>query len=200
MGFVLATDEALATFVYRNSGVSGDKTFSMGFDVVDYVGDADDIATDLATLEETDGWITVMGDTSSFVECNVLLQRGAGVTVGTHTSVATGGGGTFALPPPQVALVVSKVTEFAGKANRGRSYIPFVVGESIVDSNGRIDSGSVSTFQGVASALIAGWAALDLDATLLHAAPAVGPPAPATQLTTLLVRGVVGSQRRRLIR
>jgi hypothetical protein len=110
---------------------------------------------------------------------------------------------TLQMLPPNVTYLLKKGTAFAGRAYRGRLYLPFV------------DNGAVSE-AGVVSG--ARYTALTLAATNLFAAPGTGsttgvtgwwllhraepnttPPAP-TQLTAISATNMVATQRRRLER
>lgn len=106
------------------------------------------------------------------------------------------------LSPVFTTFVVSKNTLFAGRAYRGRMYVPFLnVNEAAVDFNGTILAANVTSNQTLWTGYIANInAGLLYFMYLLHVNPPVGPALPPTRVTSLTVRGVVGLQRRRRIR
>jgi hypothetical protein len=116
-------------------------------------------------------------------------------TVGTAT--------TLQMLPPNVTYLLKKSTAFAGRAFRGRIYLPFVdngaVSEAGVVSGARMTAliaaaAALFTAPGTGSSTgVTGW-------WLLHRAePGVTPPAP-TQITNISTTSMVATQRRRLER
>lgn len=98
--------------------------------------------------------------------------------------------------PPNVAILLRKVTGYAGKANRGRMYLPGVTGEALSGSNKAELSAFTLTNLNLAAASFLG---LVIDAlcvaTLLHQ---VGIPDPPRQLTDLNPATRLATQRGRL--
>lgn len=101
---------------------------------------------------------------------------------------------------PQVAYLLQKSTGLAGRANRGRMYIPGTR-EAIVNSDGNIISTDLATMQTGASAFLADLATNNVPMYILHDPPKEPPGAPApdpTLVTALNVAPKVATQRRRL--
>jgi len=117
-----------------------------------------------------------------------------------HDLGEAGTGGTGVLPS-NCALLVSKVTDFAGRKYRGRMYWPSMLAEGNVDINGVIDGAVVTALQGHFDDLFA-----DLDAVsgaspaLLHdkVTDDVIDDTPATLLSSFIVKPKIATQRRRL--
>lgn len=114
--------------------------------------------------------------------------------------------------PQNCALLVTKRTASGGRRNRGRMYIPGLLGDAAVDNLGNLMSGIETTYQGSADAFLS--ALTDSGVTnvasmvILHTygwnggvdpGLPVGFPAP-TPVTSLDVQGTIGTQRRRLRR
>lgn len=114
--------------------------------------------------------------------------------------------------PPNVALLVRKLSGLGGRRGRGRMYVPGL-GESSVDTGGTIVGGTVSGWQTIFDAIFNGLESQDTPMVLLHDPPGhwilnsngqprfvadVGEDAPApTTVTSLVVESRVASQRRR---
>lgn len=105
--------------------------------------------------------------------------------------------------PPAVSVVVRKVTAFAGRQYRGRMYLPF---PSTLDigQGGSWLSGRQAAWQTALNTLFsdmtAGLSNNLSEVSLLHAAPQSGTIPSPTPITTLLVTGFAGTQRRRQVR
>jgi hypothetical protein len=129
---------------------------------------------------------------------------GAAESAGINSGVGTN---SAASPPPNVALLVKKVTQFAGRANRGRLYLPWGISEENINEAGVVESGARAGAQG----RFDNWlAALDLahyplvianrvydlpwdDPERVLVATHIG-----KNVTALIVDQLVGTQRRRL--
>lgn len=104
---------------------------------------------------------------------------------------------------PQISYLVKKTTGFAGRAYRGRMYIPFPADTGVQES-GALTSGELTLLTTAAAALEtnmvvpANTGAVDL--RLLHADTPSGPGAAPTFITSLAASGFVATQRRRLER
>lgn len=119
------------------------------------------------------------------------------------TSAHVGTGTAMQMSPPNVTYLVKKTTAFAGRAYRGRIYLPFVDNISISEA-GAISGPTLTRLETAVAALMAapgtgsstgvsGW-------WLLHRAEeGETPPAP-TQIVALAAESVVATQRRRLER
>lgn len=119
------------------------------------------------------------------------------------TSAITGTGPTMTMLPPNVSYLIKKTTAFAGRAYRGRIYLPFIDNIGVAES-GAVTGATLTKLQTASDALFAapgtgsttgvtGW-------WLLHRAlPGVVAPAP-TQIVSFQPELFVATQRRRLDR
>lgn len=103
--------------------------------------------------------------------------------------------GTFPseVVPPNTAALVSLSSGLVGRSNRGRIYMPGVVGEAEVSATGTIEASALTSLQGVINYL--GAALGDVSASLVILHSATSDP---TLVTSAQVQSVVATQRRRL--
>ena len=97
--------------------------------------------------------------------------------------------------PPNVSLMVRKLTIDGGRAGRGRLYVPGIA-ENTANEGGVVDAGIQANFQTVFDELLADMIGLDLDPVVLH-----GDGSPLTFpsfVTAFVVDGTMATQRRRL--
>jgi hypothetical protein len=89
-------------------------------------------------------WLPVQ--TGLITLASVLVKNGPNDT-GAQAEVASGQPGTAAVSgvPPNVALLVNKVTAVGGRKGRGRMFVPGIL-EANVDAGGIISGGSISTY------------------------------------------------------
>lgn len=149
-------------------------------------------------------WATFMANWSSdysLVGLSCKAHIGASFFEAENLLVTGGGGGAVAVPVQNTALLVRKSTGLAGRANRGRWYLPAGrLAEVDVNNTGIIDSADVTVIQGEITTLTTGLASTPFGGALvlLHTetAPGVGPDA--TPITLFTLDNRVASQRRRL--
>jgi hypothetical protein len=137
------------------------------------------------------------------------IRMGNGTTV-PFEAVAAGatiaGGAAETSPTPNVAVLIKKSTGFGGKANRGRTYMPWFVDVSRVFENGTLDPVYTAAIQVHLSAFLA---QLSADGTQMVIANKIFntplPPHYVTHITTTTnpvlsynVEGIVATQRRRV--
>lgn len=103
------------------------------------------------------------------------------------------GGGADPMAPPQVSYLLKKGSGFAGRANRGRIFLPGVE-ETAVDPGGALTSGAISALQGAANQFLSDLGSLGQEMVILHENPALTPRV----VTSLIVDGRVATQRGRL--
>jgi hypothetical protein len=117
-----------------------------------------------------------------------LVGQVTGTTVG---SIA--GGGT----PPQVAVLLHKVTTRGGRRGRGRMFIPWWAPETNVDEAGLIDTSILDDLQAAADNFLAALLTNGVPMYLLHdpGKTAEGPP---NEVLGLTVDRLTSTQRRRL--
>lgn len=99
--------------------------------------------------------------------------------------------------PNNCAVLVHKRTARGGRRGRGRLYLPWSVQEAAVDENGVILSSNVTTMQGKCNTWLTDMGTRGVPMVVLHSEglTAEGPP---NSVTSLVVDGIVGTQRRRL--
>jgi hypothetical protein len=138
------------------------------------------------------------------------------VRVGTGTDVPAIGISTGALSngaaasnsqPPNCNVLVKKGTGFAGRRNRGRMYLPWMIDEVNCDELGNINPASVAGLQPLFDAAVADMLAADVRMVIGNKTISIPlPPAKpfvtgyqfGPDVTTLTVESVIASQRRRL--
>lgn len=103
------------------------------------------------------------------------------------------GGGSGAMYPPNVSLLVKKVTNGAGRKNRGRMYPPGLVYEATYDDQGVMSPTNLGEYQDFFDDLVAGLDTLGAGMVVLHS----DETAP-TGVVSLAVQAVAATQRRRL--
>lgn len=102
---------------------------------------------------------------------------------------------------PQVSIVMNKRTARAGRQFRGRTAIPAgFLQETDVDDSGTIGGTRLTAFNLAASLTYSALAGNGVPAYLLHSMPLSGILPTPTPVTSFLVSGLVGTQRKRLRR
>lgn len=97
--------------------------------------------------------------------------------------------------PQNVACLIEKLSLAVGRRNRGRIYMPGVLGASgNVDANGSIQSSRLSQLQTVCTTWLGALTSASHHMVILHSS---GTPTP-TSVSSLSVDPVVATQRRRL--
>lgn len=187
----------------RHSAANKRWAVVMGYDRSEAVGTLTEITTELDQ--------TFRARWGPSLDSQIQLEPAAAVfgndgppLAALSTEPTSAGGRSMDTPPANVTLIVSKRTEFAGRAYRGRAYLPGQFNEDEVDEMGVITTPRLVAAQGIANAWLddlAGSSAMGWPAplVLLHGPPAFGGSAPApTPVTALQVQGIVGTQRRRI--
>lgn len=193
---------AEARFVQRAQGDPDPWICTIGVSTVDAGGDYFGLATTLAYA-----WVNQMlPNQSNIVTLEsvdlIIGQDGEDPLIYSYASGATGAGSGNYLPQ-NTALLVQKRTDSGGRRNRGRMYVPLILGESAVDNVGVIQSSQVTalnasmeTFLDILNTGGTG----DFPAAppyILHS-DETGTPPPPTLITSLQVSNVIATQRRRL--
>ncbi len=128
-------------------------------------GVVDDISTELSVAYKA--WLHTAG---AYNGCRVLEGQILDALVWESTAGNGSGTKTGAMQPPQVQCLVSKRTAVAGRAHRGRSFLPDVL-ESHVNDDGTLSAGAITAVQawadGVFSACVESGALTGM--VLLHA-------------------------------
>lgn len=194
MAYEIPDGYGLARCTFRHSAVPKTASVSWGYQNAGSIS-----ASAVASLIEQqvdDSLLAVMDDSVTFVNAAVLQRQGIDLFAGVAVSGDTGGGGSFAMPPPQVTAVVTKRTALAGVANRGRMYLPYVIPDVNVDDAGVISTIILAGIQTRCDELLAG---LDLNGIPMYLLrDEESPPRVPREVTSLQAQGIVATQRRRL--
>lgn len=123
------------------------------------------------------------------------LEVQAGAIAETLIPLA-GDGGAAGTLPQNCSLIVKKITGVAGRAFRGRCYVPPIsLAEVDVNNVGMIDNTVVATIQGNWDGFIAALEGVDDVTALVLAHQSAEDP---TDITNWVVEGQIATQRRRL--
>lgn len=100
--------------------------------------------------------------------------------------------------PKQAAAVVKKLTVLAGRANRGRIFIPFIP-ISFITSLGELSPAAVTAYTTFAANLLGSMVVVGAGgtATLVPVLVHGGAPVTSTDIIGVQVTGLIGNQRRR---
>lgn len=129
-----------------------------------------------------------------------VMRRNEGVASEPHVYVAAStnvGGRSGESQPPNVALLIHKVTGRGGRAGRGRMFIPWGLAESEVVDVGTLTSAAVTKVNTALAAFIDEMEGDDLPLLLFHNEGTAGGDEP-NQITSMRCDPRVGTQRRRM--
>jgi hypothetical protein len=129
---------------------------------------------------------------NAYTLTTVTARQQPGDEIGVATYNVTGrdtGNGS----PPQVAVLVRKVTALGGRRNRGRMFLPGVP-ELWVNEQGLLSANYVTGLQGAFDQFIINMDSQQTRAYLLHSGPGFDP----VNITAMVVQPLVATQRRRL--
>jgi hypothetical protein len=189
-----------ATFVFSVAGDPENMTFSMGFKGASgSVADLTQAFTDLVA-EFTSNVIPTAGDLLegwTWVSVEGILNPTGLPNVELVVPKNVAGTNVASSPPPNVTLLIAKRSNLAGRANRGRVFLPpYGLDETDVDQTGTIDGAAVALIQTKWTGWIDdfGFATAGNEMVILHASALEAP----TEMTEFLVRSKVATQRRRL--
>lgn len=194
-----------ATYVWRSNTQAREFTVNMGFYDLPLTADANAAATaHRAALIQTGGPAAPAAMTTqwAFQGVRVLMRNNAGVLVsGSNLTPVNGTATSLSNESPVfTTLIVSKLTAFAGKHYRGRMYVPLTnVAETSIGVGGEVLSTISAPLQTLWNTYFTTLQGGSYIGYLLHdlAGPVIPLP---TILSSLLVRPVVGLQRRRRTR
>jgi len=128
--------------------------------------------------------------------------------LGSHTAAATGtitlspvvGTASSNLQSPRTALVVSKLTAYAGRANRGRMYIPCWGGLN-VGTDGQTDAGTTGVYANATATLMSALNAANMSTAGITSQSCIVTSATAAAIghtiTSVRCDGIMDTQRRR---
>jgi hypothetical protein len=191
---------ALVTLIWRWSGRLNPFTCQCGVKVENPVTPApEQIAQDVYELSiTTDNPCAPahMFNEYSFIGVKCIENVGGDLLVGEYDHVTVG---TIAGQLPLInsgTVIVSKRTGVLGRKYRGRMYPPQTyLPEGSFDAGGRTTDANIALLQAQWSAWYTAMADADYTPYLLHTEASAVPP---TQITSLLVRPNMGTQRRRI--
>lgn len=131
-----------------------------------------------------------------FLGFSVVEHRTGGLLSG-DAPVSITGSGVQDMAPPQVALLVDRVTTFGGRTNRGRFYLPAAwTTEANVSSTGNISAADVISINALLNTTFNAITTAGFGHYLLHENPSAAP----TLITAWNMQNTVATQRRRLRR
>ena len=151
---------------------------------------ADSLETILSSEAGYAGWMSAGTTIRNFVYRERVSASAVGVEERSLNVVGVGGA---PFCPPQVAVLVQKISGLAGRANRGRFYIPSPR-EATIDDGGFLDAGTLGTYQSQADSFLNDLSVAAIPMRILHTDPALAP----TVVSSLQVEAKVATQRRRL--
>lgn len=125
-------------------------------------------------------------------------QDGGDPVIDTASNV-TPGGRTGDSTTVALAVLVSKRTGLGGRRNGGRSFLPWMVGDTEVSELGIVTAAVVTLLQQRANDWLEFLSNANLPMVILHRTGVSAVPSP-TPVTSLLVDGVISTQRRRQVR
>lgn len=198
VGFALVFHPLFHVSASREWGVT------CGYDLGDAVGTNTEIITEIdQSFRST--WSSLLDASLQFQPARAQIGNDGPPLSATSTEPAANASrGSTDTPPPNVAVGITKRTEFGGRQYRGRFYFPGLISEAEVDEVGVITPARQVSIQTAASAWLSGLAGSVLQPwpvpmVLLHGPPKFGGPIPApTPVSALTVQRVVRTQRRRL--
>lgn len=107
------------------------------------------------------------------------------------------GGRSGASTTAALAVLVNKRTALGGRRHAGRNFWPWMIADTEVSETGIITPGVVTSLQSIFTGFLSGLASADIPMVLLHRTGGVTPVPPPTPVTSMLVDGVISTQRRR---
>ena len=201
MAIVIPTGYAQVTFNWQHTLSSRGWSTVLGVSH-DSAGAADIAET---AIDAWTGNLAIVQDSSiTFESVTVRMGPNSGATPGITLEVPVNEFGSTNLVgiAANCTLLVRKLTNFGGRANRGRNYWPGFLAESMVGEIGDVDPTIVSNFQTIFVDFFGDMASGNGATTaltpnvILHdeASPATTP----STVTAVQVDSIIGSQRRRI--
>lgn len=134
----------------------------------------------------------------SISQTRALIGQDGEPLVGVATQFDVGGASRESAAPALAALVHLN-TGLGGRRNRGRKFLPWAVSDSNVTENGTLQTAAVTALQTAVSAFQTELADEGWQAVILHGSGVTSVPDP-TPVTSMVVDGVISTQRRRQTR
>lgn len=130
-----------------------------------------------------------------------VLLNTAGVLTSDTAALSVVGTVSGQVMPPNCSMVIQRRTVLAGRQYRGHISMPLhSVDSGDVSDAGVIDAGVVSSWQTKYTAILAAMVTANLPMYLLHGPDKLGVTPVPTQVSSLSVDSMIGTQRRRLRR
>ncbi|MQB02228.1 MAG: hypothetical protein GEU78_18620, partial [Actinobacteria bacterium] len=113
-----------------------------------------DAATNLADVMNNAIGLRSMMSTTAFIQNVTVRQNDGGAFLGTATvTVGQAGLNEQEPAPPQVAVLIRKLTGLAGRSQRGRMYVP-AIAEGLIGPSGLLGAVALADYQTWANALL----------------------------------------------
>lgn len=188
---VLPSNEfAQVNFQFTMAGNPNLEEITLGLNIGNSTDSYQDIVENLR--DHWDQW-PAHQQSSSLSFTQAVLKVGPDISGPTY--VTPGSGGLYASSssvPPNVAVLVRKVTALGGRRGRGRMYVPGIP-EGSVSAGGLIGSSVIGDWQSALDSFLSALVADNTPPVLLHS-DATAP----TEITDFAVQAFVATQRRRL--
>lgn len=202
MARIIPTGFAEARFVMRATGDPDPWICTLGVDVSDAGGDYEAVAINLV-IAWSQQILTNQSNLVTLESVDLIIGQDAGdPLIYSYASGNTGAGsGTYL--PQNCALLIQKRSGVGGRRNRGRMYVPLILGESAVDNVGVIQASQVTALNTTLSTFMdilqngAEPAGMPTPPVILHSDD-TGTPPPPTPITSMQVSPLLATQRRRL--
>lgn len=196
MALVIPPNFWQASLPLKNEAVLRPAVITFGVNLTSYVdpiaGAPDEILACFAT-----GFESVIDPSVTFGPVSLFHYEAGGEggsIVGDGSVVGTRVGNNSI--PPQVAAIVRKRTARAGRAGRGRFFLPWCVDRDDVQEDGNISITEVPTLQAAADDFLDALVLSNINMVILHDDEITGSTTPNT-VTSLSVDAHTGTQRRR---
>jgi hypothetical protein len=156
-------------------------------------------------------WTSLL-DTDVTIE-KPIIKLGDGSDV-PFVAVASGptvaGTNDIDVPAPQTSVLIKKITALGGRRNRGRTYFPWIVGETGITEAGRLFGDIITNGQTAADAFLAALVTNETPMCIVNRTILDNPTPPPAKYVAAFTIGeavqqynledVVATQRRRLVR
>jgi hypothetical protein len=140
----------------------------------------------------------IQSGVTSYVGCRLQKVTPGPVPIAVNSTNGAGAGtGAGSALGAQLAILITKRTDLAGRANRGRTYLPFC-STNMSSAAGNISAAGLAAAAAFAASMFAsitvsvGAASVTLQPVIYHRATQTNVP-----ITSLVVRGEFATQRRR---
>ena len=187
---------AEARFIQRMTGDPDPWICTLGIDCTSTPGGFQEVADDLKAAW-TSRILIGQQNTLRLERVDLAVGQDGGEPVIFTSPGGAQGGLAGNVLPQNCAVLVQKRTDLGGRRNRGRMFVPAMLGENVVDNVGVITPAARTDFQTQFNNFYADIIAAGVDPVILHSEGLSTVPAP-TPIDNFLVDGVIATQRRRL--